>query len=1441
MPSKHPPDPEQGPTLLQHAASKSQYSVRTTGDTLIARPGCLRFASGLLIVVAFACRNFAQTYKVGSDGSSKTQSTPNQPQQSGQQLGWGSNIQNARLAGAAEAALKRGDHQQAVEYAQRAAQAAPNDPRLWFLLGYAARLDSKPGLAVDAYNHGLRLSPSSLEGLSGLAQTYGEMGRTKEAQDLLKTVLAADPKQPDDALLLGDLQMRSGDYQDALDTLGKTERMQPSARAELLMALSYEHTKQMDLVRRYLDMAKARTPNNPDVERSLAGYYRETGNYGDAIAALKAIRSPRPDVKAELAYTYQLDGKQEIAAKLYSEVANAMPKDLGLQLSAAQAEVAVGSMQHANDFLARAAAIDPNHYRLHALRGEIARIEERDSEAVQEYQTALAHLPADPAEGPLYSIQLHMDLMGLYQNLHQSGAALKELATAQTAINALDEHGSDRAPFLRLRALIKMNAGDLEGARTDMTEALALNATDRNSLQLDGDLLMKLGRTDEAIAVYKQILAMDPNSRFALTSMGYASRAAGHDQDAEKYFQRLAQAYPMLYVPWLALGDLYTSRRDYAKAESAYSKGYSMAPGNALIVAGGMNANIEAHKLDVAEVWFHRTTKDMQDEPQVLREKERYLSFRGEYQQSADMAAQAIRVLPNDRDVVVYLGYDLLYLNQYDDLLNLTSKYNLVLAREPDIPLLAGYVHKHNGQLSEARQDFSEALQRDPEIVTAYVNRGFVLHDLRQPRDAAGDFEAALKREPKNGEAHLGLAYTSLDLRKPQIALRQVALAESSLGDSQPVHLIRATAYGLQGALAKAANEYRAAIKFTPNDGSLYLALGGTLYAERQYHDAIDDLSIAQKLQPDDDMVYAWLARAWSQLDDQQQTMRYVQLAEQHAFLRHAATATTHSDGAELFLFTGEALSHLGDQNAAMDRYRRALTMPHSDRVGVRLAIAQTMAQKDRTEDASRQIALALMEAESGETVPPTGQQMIEAADLFRQMHDYQLSETYLQRAEAAGASDTAVHVGLANTYLALGDTARAQGELAAVSNSPDDEPDYEYLLAEANVYRQEHQSTQALTAFAQASDAAGEDQTAEQNLLQAGGDEGFRVNRRFSVLSDVSVDPIFEDTTVYILDSKLDAGFPVPPTDTSLLPPPRSSLETQWTSAFHLHLNYLPAASGFFELRNARGDISVPATNSVVSRNTTDYSFNFGVNPTIHLGTNVITFNSGVQATTRRDSESPLQLNQNLFREFTYVSTSSFFNVLSMDGYVLRETGPFTESNLHSDAFAAAVDFRVGAPWGKTALITGWGENDQTFTPVATEDYYTSSYIGLERRFGDHFDAKAIAEDLRAWRKVGTRSGIAQDLRPAGTVQYRPARRWNIQASAAYSDNRSFHIYDAVQSSFSVSYGMPYHREFKDETGDVVLQYPIRFSAGVQQETFFNFTGGQNQQFRPYFSITLF
>ena len=501
-------------------------------------------------------------------------------------------------------------------------------------------------------------------------------------------------------------------------------------------------------------------------------------------------------------------------------------------------------------------------------------MEDRNDDAAREYNQAIDHLPAEPADGPLYGIQLHVDLMQIYQSLGDDTSAHRQLATAQQQIGALNEQGADRGSFLRLRALIKLAAGNLDRALADAHEALALSSNNRDDLQLDGDILMKMGRTEDAIATYKRVLDMDPKDRFALISLGYASRALGRNQDAEKYFKRLAQVDPDSYVPYLALGDLYTTERKFPPAQAAYSKAYAISPQHALIVAGGMNAGIEAHNLSLAAQWVHRATAAMANDPQVLREEERYFSFKGDYAKSADLGERAIKLLPRDRDVVVYLGYDLLHLGRYEDLLALTRQYNNVLPKEPDIPLLAGYVHKHNNQEELARQDFTEALQRDPEVVTAYVNRGYMLNDLHEPTAAAQDFQSAIKRDPRDGEAHLGLAYSQLDLHKPQAALKEADLAEETMGDMRDVHVIRATAYGRQDMLGKAAEEYRAALRFTPDDGGLHLGLGNTLFSERHYRAANDELETAAKFSPNDASIYALLARSYASLDEREPTMR---------------------------------------------------------------------------------------------------------------------------------------------------------------------------------------------------------------------------------------------------------------------------------------------------------------------------------------------------------------------------------------------------------------------------------------------------------------------------------------------------------------------------------------------------------------------------------------
>ena len=1417
---------------------------------LTSRHKCFQFAGAVALFVA-ACAAHPQTYQVGSGGQVKPQ-TPNGQTQN--QLGWGSSIQNARLARAAELALQRGDYPTAENYADRAARSAPNDPQLWFLLGYVARLNHDYGLSAGAFQHGLRLSPSSVQGISGLAQTYSDMGRAAEAEKLLKQALAAEPRQLDDLLVLGNLYLQAADYPDAITFLTRAEGVQPNARSELLLAICYERQKQMDQASHYLHLAERRAPNNPDVERSLAGYYRETGDYGRAIDELKQIHNPPPDVVGELAYTYQLDGKPQDAAQLYVRAANAMPRNLGMQLSAAQAEVTAEAPDRADPFLTRAAGFNPGYYRLHQIRAEIEELEDHDEEAVSEYQRAIANLPATPAEGPLYGIQLHMDLQSLYHQLGQDDQAQQQLQIAERQIGGVQVQAGERPGYLRLRAQIEMNEGRLQPALSDMQAALALTPNDPNSLQIDGDVLMKMGRTDDAIAVYRKVLGIDPRSRLALTSLGYAARTEHNDREAEKYFDRLAGDYPDLYVPYLALGDLYTDRGQYQRAETYYDKAWKRAPKNALIVADAMNAAIEQHNFPLAGNWLNRVTPEMYANPQILAQKERYFRFQGNYRESAEDGEKAIQALPRDRDVVVYLGYDLLNLEQYDELLALTQKYNNLLPNEPDIPLLAGYVYKEKGEREQAVQAFTEAIERGPTVETAYVNRGFVENDLRTPAPAAKDFTEAIRLEPKDGQAHLGLAYSDLALNDSEGALKQSKLAQAYLGDSEAVHIIRATAYGREGMLSNAVVEYRAALRFAPRDGTLYMDLGNIYFSQRRFHDAIAELNTAGKYLPNYAPIYAMLARSYAGLPDRPQAVANIEIAEKLA--DHPPSEGATWIPSDIYVDTGEALSTLGDNKAAMQRFARALVAPESNRVGVRLAIAQVMVQEGHNAEAERQIALAQMEAQAGATEPPTGPQYLQAAGILQEMHEYELSQTYLQRALAAGASDIDVRVDLANSYLALGQTSRAAGELAAVSQADVAKSDYSFLLAQANVYEQEHRGTEALSAFANAASAAGEDQTAEEDLMQAGANEGYRVNRHLSVLSNLQQEPIYEDSFVYVLDAKtfgnpppLNGGVASPAT----LPTTRYSIESEWTSAFHLHLNRWPTTGGFFQLRNARGMISMPAI-GIVRRNTYDYNFDYGAAPNVRLGPTMITFNAGFQGTMRRDTLSPRDMNQNIGRLFTYMSTGSFFDAVSVNAYVIHDFGSFTEIPLHESTLGGAVDFRVGAPWAKTALVTGWGSNDQLFTSSSlgnTENYYTSSYIGLTRRFSPHLNIEGIAEDLRAWRVVPyvvtpgnfvVHSGTAQALRPAGTVNYSPARNWQIQVSTAYENTRSFHYYDMTQNGIAVSYVRPFGRSFNEDTGTVHLKYPIRFSAGIQEETFPNFTGaGKSQEFRPYVSINLF
>ena len=72
---------------------------------------------------------------------------------------------------------------------------------------------------------------------------------------------------------------------------------------------------------------------------------------------------------------------------------------------------------------------------------------------------------------------------------------------------------------------------------------------------------------------------------------------------------------------------------------------------------------------------------------------------------------------------------------------------------------------------------------------------------------------------------------------------------------------------------------------------------------------------------------------------------------------------------------TGDALLTLGDRDAAMQRFSRALEVPGGNRIGIRLALAQIFLRQGHADEARRQIALGFAEARM---IPVKGHQKSE-------------------------------------------------------------------------------------------------------------------------------------------------------------------------------------------------------------------------------------------------------------------------------------------------------------------------------------------------------------------------------------------------------------------------------------------------------------------------------
>ena len=190
--------------------------------------------------------------------------------------------------------LAMGDPDAAIESLKRVEAAGPNMPMIYYLLGRAYRSKGDPARA-SGYTEKFRQAISAERDLEARtlqaerpiaqAQRQLEQGNPAAARDLFEQALKVDADQWEPNANLAEMDLNSGDLQQAYPHLRKLEQIDPdSAVGNFLIAQYWFKQKEYERARMYAEKVKLSRPDNSELRALLGDIYLALGQKQKAVA-----------------------------------------------------------------------------------------------------------------------------------------------------------------------------------------------------------------------------------------------------------------------------------------------------------------------------------------------------------------------------------------------------------------------------------------------------------------------------------------------------------------------------------------------------------------------------------------------------------------------------------------------------------------------------------------------------------------------------------------------------------------------------------------------------------------------------------------------------------------------------------------------------------------------------------------------------------------------------------------------------------------------------------------------------------------------------------------------------------------------------------------------------------------------------------------------------
>jgi putative PEP-CTERM system TPR-repeat lipoprotein len=490
--------------------------------------------------------------------------------------------------------------------------------------------------------------------------------------------------------------------------------------------------------------------------------------------------------------------------------------------------------------------------------------------------------------------------------------------------------------------------GDAAAALQYAAQVLVAEPRNTDALLFKGDLLRAQGQSEQALATYDQVLKVNPAHRSAHVERAYLEISMGRFEAAQADLDAAKVTTPGSLLVHYTQALLDFSQGKHAAAQESMLKVLRVAPDHmpSLLLAGAISLNLGS--LHQAE---HHLRHYLENNPGNLRARK-------------------------------MLASTLLRSGHSPDALNVLTPALQGAQQDVQLLALAGESYMQARDFTSAAQYFEKASALEPKA--AELRTSLALSKLGKGDQAAAvsDLQLAVKLDDKSQEAGIALVRTELGLQHFENAYAAVRALEQAQPGNAAVQDLKGMVYiGKQDA-AQARASFARALALQPsyfpaaanlaqldlrekNQGAARQHLLGFLDKNKTSVEAMTALASLAASERKMEEATQWLEKA-SAVDATaiapaaNLLAQYLLVGQNEKALNLARKLqVTHPDNPDLLDLLGKAQLAKGDQDAALDTYKRlAVALPRS--AHAQMQVAALLLVLKRTTEAEDYLKAAL-------------------------------------------------------------------------------------------------------------------------------------------------------------------------------------------------------------------------------------------------------------------------------------------------------------------------------------------------------------------------------------------------------------------------------------------------------------------------------------------------